>query len=79
LNHDELFNLISLLTGTTDINIFSSPIISGCCCTEKCMFYTIDRIIIKGKDLHIAYNDVYNTLRNFHISLKSVIPSSLAF
>jgi hypothetical protein len=78
LHADELYELISILCHTTRIDIISQPIFKGCACSEKLLYYKIDRIVVNGYDLMIAFNDVFNTLRSNNVSLEHVIPSDYA-
>jgi hypothetical protein len=79
LKVEDLYNLICVLCDTQQVDIISSPIVKGCSCSEKLLYAQIDRIVVNGYDLMIAYNSAFNTLRSNHISLDHVIPSSSAF
>jgi hypothetical protein len=79
LKVEDLYNLICVLCETQQVDIISSPIVKGCSCSEKLLYAQIDRIVVNGYDLMIAYNSAFNTLRSNHISLDHVIPSSCAF
>jgi hypothetical protein len=79
LKVEDLYNLICVLCDTQQVDIISSPIVKGCSCSEKLLYAQIDRIVVNGYDLMIAYNSAFNTLRSNHISLDHVIPSSCAF
>jgi hypothetical protein len=75
----ELFEFISLLCSTTQIDIISEPVLKGCSSSENVLYYKVERIVVNGFDLMIAFNNVYNTLKTNHISLEHVIPSECAF
>jgi hypothetical protein len=76
---DDLYELISILCDTKSIDIISQPTVKGCCSTaSKLIYYDIERIVVNGFDLMIAYNNVYNTLKTNNISLDHVIPSGIA-
>jgi hypothetical protein len=78
LHADELYELISILCQTTRIDIISQPIFKGCACSEKLIYYKIERIVVNGYDLMIAFNDVFNMLKSNNVSLDHVIPSDYA-
>jgi hypothetical protein len=76
---DDLYELISILCDTKSIDIISQPSVKGCCSSaSKLVYYDIERIVVNGFDLMIAFNNVYNELRSNNISLEHVIPSSVA-
>jgi hypothetical protein len=80
LKVDDLYRLISVLCDTQAVDIICSPVIKGCACSDKVLYANIDRIVVNGYDLMIAYNSAFNTLKSHHISLDHVIPSaSMAF
>jgi hypothetical protein len=75
LHVDDLHSLISILCETNNIDIISKPKVSGCCSSaSKVIYYEIERIVVNGFDLMIAYNNDYNPLRSNNISLDHVIP-----
>jgi hypothetical protein len=78
LHADELYELISILCGTTKIDIISQPVFKGCACSEKLIYYKIERIVVNGFDLMIAFDDVFNLLRSNNVSLEHVIPTDYA-
>jgi hypothetical protein len=80
LKVEDLYRLICVLCETQQVDIISSPVIKGCSCSDTMLHANIDRIVVNGYDLMIAYNSAFNTLRSHHISLEHVIPSnSIAF
>jgi hypothetical protein len=79
LHVDDLYGLISILCNTQAVDIISVPVIHGCCtCAKNLMYAEIERIVVNGYDLMIAYNSAFNTLRSNNISLNYVIPGSNA-
>jgi hypothetical protein len=79
LNVNDLHELISILCETNNIDIISRPKVSGCCASASSLiYYEIERSVVNGFDLMIAYNNVYNTLRSNNISLDHVIPDGIA-
>jgi hypothetical protein len=78
LKVEDLYQLICILCDTSNVDIVSAPVIKGCACAEKVLFAEIERIVVNGYDLMIAYNSAFNTLRSNHISLDHVIPGSVA-
>jgi hypothetical protein len=79
LKVEDLYRLICVLCDTQQVDIISSPVIKGCSCSDTMLHANIDRIVVNGYDLMIAYNSAFNTLRSNHISLDHVIPSGSAF
>jgi hypothetical protein len=76
---EDLYELIAILCDTKTIDIISQPVVKGCCSSaSKLIYYDIERIVVNGFDLMIAYNNVYNTLKANNISLDHVIPSGIA-
>jgi hypothetical protein len=78
LTVEDLYALICILCDTNSVDIVSAPVIKGCSCADKVLYAQIERIVVNGFDLMIAYNSAFNTLRSNHISLEHVIPSSHA-
>jgi hypothetical protein len=78
LKVEDLYRLICILCDTQQVDIISSPVVKGCSCSDTMLHANIDRIVVNGYDLMIAYNSAFNTLRSNHISLEHVIPSSSA-
>jgi hypothetical protein len=76
LKVEDLYRLICVLCDTQAVDIISSPVIKGCTCSGKMLYANIDRIVVNGYDLMIAYNSAFNTLKSHRISLDHVIPSN---
>jgi hypothetical protein len=68
LNKSDLIELISMLTGTSCVDIITAPIITGCLSRFK-LYDHIDRIFVDGVDFLITRNAEYNYITQYKVSL----------